>query len=74
MKALIEDFREHGRLSLVPLAAYLLVWVPINLRDGASLFGPGNLADFVLIALIAGAFWSRRPASETVMFFLVAVR
>ena len=31
---LLSDFRAHGRLALIPLAAYQLLWIPTNYRGG----------------------------------------
>lgn len=64
-----EDFRRHGKLALVPFAAYQLLWFPTNFRssgslDPADLLLPGNLANFVLIALLVVGFRARKTAVE----------
>ena len=71
--SLEEDFREHGRLSLLLLAAHLLIYVPINLRvRGDTLYSLGNLPIYALVALIAIAFISKRPRVQTISFCMFA--
>ena len=69
--ALLEDFQEHGRLSLIPLAIYCFSWVPTSMRLGPSPFVSGNLAIMALSALALMGFLSRRPLvrSGTVLLF-----
>jgi hypothetical protein len=53
---LLADFRQHGRLALVPLAAYQFLWIPTNYRGGSELLAVGNLANVLLGALILVGF------------------
>lgn len=49
---LLDDFKEHGRLGLIPLACYQFFWIPTNIRIGADLFSTGNIANIILTAFI----------------------
>jgi hypothetical protein len=72
-ETLLDDFREHGRLALIPLAAYLLTYVPQQVSTVADLANPGNVADFVLAILIVIAYKSERPAAQTITYAAFAV-
>jgi hypothetical protein len=55
---LLDDFQEHGRLGLIPLAAYHLFWIPTAYRMDQATFEAGNyanlaLASFAVIGLTA---------------------
>jgi hypothetical protein len=57
---LLDDFFEHGRLSLLPLAAYLALQVPVSMRLGTSPWVNGNLAIMFLTAVALSAYGTRR--------------
>ena len=56
---LLRDFEIHGRLALIPVSLYLLLWMPLNVRSGASWLSPANVADVALGVIAAVAFASR---------------
>ncbi len=70
---LLDDFREHGRLSLLPLAAYCVLQIVTSVPLGSSPFVIGNLVQMVLTVLALLAFFSKRSMvqSVTALLFLV---
>jgi hypothetical protein len=75
---LLEDFRAHGKISLVPFVLYQLVWIPTNFRAGGStelihLLDPGNLANLILITLLVIAFFAKRTFVHAVVVLLFAL-
>ena len=60
---LIKDFEAHGRLSLLPLAAYLLGWLVLNAKLNGSLFILPNLLNVILAGMAVAAF--RTDRSQT---------
>ena len=56
---LIEDFEEHGRLALVPVSVYGLLWIPLNVRLGAEWLSAMNALNVVVVALAVVVFFSR---------------
>jgi hypothetical protein len=75
--ALRVDFEKHGRLALIPFVAYQLLWFPTNFRADQDvsqfidLLRPGNLANFILIALLITGFRAKKRVlqSATVITF-----
>jgi hypothetical protein len=45
---LFKDFQEHGRLGLIPLAGYHLLWLPTAYRLDHATFEAGNYANLAL--------------------------
>ena len=68
---LMRDFREHGRLALLPNAVYQLLWIPVTFRLGATMLSVGTLANALLMGLALVAFRARsiRVQSITVLSF-----
>ena len=59
---LLDDFEAHGRLALVPVSVYLLLWIPMNVRMGAAEWvSLDNGIDVALASLAAVAFFARTP-------------
>jgi hypothetical protein len=64
-RGLLGDFEVHGRLSLIPISLYLLMWIPMNVRMGAAEWlSADNAVDVILVALAVVAFLARRPATR----------
>ena len=61
---LLDDFQEHGRLGLIPLAAYHLLWLPTAYRMGQATLEAGNLANLALAALAVIGLTTRRSAAQ----------
>ncbi len=73
---LMEDFEEHGRLGLIPLAAYHLFWLPTAYRINQATFEAGNYANIALAALAIVGLTVRRTSIQwlsAVGFGLVVV-
>jgi hypothetical protein len=73
---LIDDFQEHGRLGLIPLAAYHLLWLPTAYRLDHATFEAGNYANIALAALAIVGLTTRRVSiqwASGVAFALVVV-
>jgi hypothetical protein len=62
--SLLEDFGEHGRLALLPFAAYQLAWFPTNYRIDGSIFGPANFANVILVTLAIVGFLARKKHTQ----------
>jgi hypothetical protein len=58
---LISDFEEHGRLALVPVSVYGLLWIPLNVRLGDEWLSVTNTFNFSVVALAAVVYFSRDP-------------
>jgi hypothetical protein len=56
---LIADFEEHGRLALVPVSVYGLLWIPLNVRLGDGWLSATNVLTLVVVALAGVAYFSR---------------
>lgn len=67
---LIDDFREHGRLGLLPLAAYFFLWIPTSYRIDGAVLAPGNFANLILSILVLVAFLVRRRSHQIVAILL----
>ena len=73
---LLEDFREHGRLGLLPLTAYHILWIPTSYRIDRATIEAGNFANLILAVLILIAFASKRvvvQAAAVATFGVVVV-
>ncbi len=72
---LLRDFEIHGRLALVPVSLYLLLWMPLNVRSGGQWLSPSNAADVALGLIAAVAFTTRTArvrAVATLTYLAVA--
>lgn len=73
------DFQKHGRLALVPFAAYQLLWFATNyradpsVREISDLLLPGNAANIILISLLAVGFRSKNRATQSIAVISFAV-
>jgi len=56
---LLYDFEVHGRLALIPVSLYLILWMPLNVRIGFGWISPSNVFDVALVLLAAVTFVSR---------------
>lgn len=57
---LLDDFKTHGRLALIPVSLYLLLWMPLNVRSGEGPWlSSANAADVALGIIAAVAFSNR---------------
>ncbi|MBT8488555.1 MAG: hypothetical protein HKO77_01065 [Gemmatimonadetes bacterium] len=56
---LLDDFRKHGRLALIPFAAYHLAWIVMNARLNGIQFDDGQLANVLLLTVMGVGFWAR---------------
>ena len=72
---LVDDFRDHGRLGLLPLAAYYVLWIPTNFRMDGQLFHSGNLANVLLCSLVLVAFRAKSRSVQTgaILLFLAVL-
>ena len=73
---LIGDFEEHGRLALVPISVYGLLWIPLNVRLGDSWLSLMNGFNVVAVALAAVVYLSRAPrvrGAATLAYLAVTV-
>lgn len=61
---LLDDFQEHGRLGLIPLAGYHLFWLPTAYRMDQALFEAGNYANIALAVLAVVGVTSRRVSVQ----------
>jgi hypothetical protein len=71
--SLANDFDEHGRLGLIPLALYCWLNVPTSVWLGNTVFVTGNYAIFGLGAVALIAFSSKRRVVQRVAALLFAV-
>jgi hypothetical protein len=71
--SLIEDFREHGRLGLIPLAAYFFLWIPTSYRIDRATFDAGNIANLILTLLVLLAFRARKMSIQTLIMLFFAL-
>ena len=67
---LIDDYREHGRLSLIPLAAYFLLWIPTSYRIDQATIEAGNFANLLLGLLVIAAFFAKRSLIQSLTILL----
>ena len=67
---LIEDFRQHGRLALIPLAGYFILWIPMSYRIDGATFDAGNIANLILTLLVVGGIYAKRSLIQSVMVIL----
>ena len=72
---LLDDFVTHGRYSLLALAAYLLGWIPANMRmNNGEPLHEAYLSNIALAILALIAFKSRSSRvwlTTTVLFYLL---
>lgn len=61
---LIDDFEEHGRLGLIPLAVYHLCWLPTAYRIDQATFEAGNYANIALAAFAIVGLTVRRTSIQ----------
>ncbi|MGD8306633.1 MAG: hypothetical protein PVF17_08265 [Ignavibacteria bacterium] len=66
---LLDDFKEHGRLGLIPLAAYHLFWIPTAYRMDQALFDAGNYANLVLAVFVIIGLISKRQIMQWASVF-----
>lgn len=74
--SLLDDFREHGRLGLIPLAGYHLFWIPTAYRMDQAMFEAGNYANIALAAVAVIGFTAKRASLQwvsAVAFGLIVV-
>jgi hypothetical protein len=72
---LLRDFETHGKLALIPVSLYLLLWIPLNVRMGFAWVSPENTTDVVLVAIAVVVFVARAPRARTlatVLYLAVA--
>ena len=67
---LIDDYRENGRLSLIPLAAYFLLWIPTSYRIDRATIEAGNLANLLLGLVVVAAYFAKRPLTQSLTILL----
>jgi hypothetical protein len=73
---LLDDFEEHGRLGLIPLAGYHFLWLPTAYRIDQATFEAGNYANLALTVLAVIGFTTKRVSiqwTSGVAFGLVVV-
>ena len=73
---LLRDFEIHGKLALIPVSLYLLLWMPLNVRMGFGWVSPENVADVLLVVLAGVVFFARGQRIRmvaTVSYLVVAV-
>lgn len=63
---LFEDFQEHGRLGLIPLAGYHLLWLPTAYRMDQATFEAGNYANLALALFAVIGLTSKRASVQWV--------
>ena len=56
---MLDDFDTHGRLALIPVSLYVLLWIPLNIRIGDAWWSAMNVFDAVLVLLAAVVFFGR---------------
>jgi hypothetical protein len=74
--SLSDDFQEHGRLSLIPLALYSWLQIPTSTWLESSVFIVGNYSQMILGALALIAFFAKRSIVQrgaVLLFLLVEV-
>jgi hypothetical protein len=71
--SLSEDFRQHGRLSLIPLALYCWINIPTSTWLASPVFIAGNYAMFALGALAIAAFFARSRRLQGLVVLLFAI-
>lgn len=64
--SLLDDFREHGRLGLIPLAGYHLFWIPTAYRMDQAMFEAGNYANIALAAVAVIGVTTKRASLQWV--------
>lgn len=61
---LLEDFQENGRLGLIPLAGYHLLWLPTAFRLDQATFEAGNYANLALALFAVVGFTAKRRSIQ----------
>ncbi len=61
---LFDDFQEHGRLGLIPLAGYHLLWLPTAYRMDQATFEAGNYANLALALFAVIGLTSKRASVQ----------
>jgi hypothetical protein len=61
---LLNDFHDHGRLGLIPLAGYHLLWIPTAYRIDQATFEAGNYANLALMGLAVLGLSTRRVSLQ----------
>lgn len=61
---LLKDFQEHGRLGLIPLAGYHLLWLPTAYRLDQATFEAGNYANLALALFAILGLTSKRVSVQ----------
>jgi len=73
---LLDDFKENGRLGLIPLVGYHLLWLPTAYRIDQATFEAGSYANLALAALAFIGFTAKRTSVQwvsVVAFGLIVV-
>lgn len=74
--SLIDDLEKNGKLSLLFLAAYILVWVPANAWSNGTWFGPDVWLNVGMSVPLLATHHARNQAlrnAAAVLFFLPQV-
>lgn len=66
---LLEDFKDNGRLGLIPLAAYHLLWIPTAYRMDQATFEAGNYANLALTAFALIGLAAKRKSVQWISAF-----